>query len=128
LSPASTPSGASMTSAEILGEGRQVITMSTSSVSSRGVAALFSVLPSFLASLFEPRLRYSGMSLSYGVAAGVVGGVSPLLSGALYVWAKATWPIALLLILASLISAISILLSSSPDVIRRSEVAVAPVG
>ena len=93
-----------------------------------GIAALFSVLPSFLSSLFEPRLRYSGMSLSYGVAAGVVGGITPLLSGALYVWAKAAWPIALLLILASLISAVSILLSSSPDVIRRSEVVVAPVG
>jgi len=93
-----------------------------------GIAALFSVLPPLLSSLFHPRLRYSGMSLSYGVAAGVVGGISPLLSGALYVWAKAAWPIALLVLLASLISALSILLSSSSGVIRRSEVAIAPVG
>jgi MFS transporter, MHS family, shikimate and dehydroshikimate transport protein len=93
-----------------------------------GIAALFSVLPPLLSSLFHPRLRYSGMSLSYGVAAGVVGGISPLLSGALYVWAKAAWPIALLVLLASLISALSILWSSSSGMIRRSEVAIGPVG
>jgi MFS transporter, MHS family, shikimate and dehydroshikimate transport protein len=93
-----------------------------------GIAALFSVLPPLLSSLFDLRLRYSGMSLSYGIAAGVVGGTSPLLSGALYVWAKAAWPIALLVLLASLISAASVLLSSSSGVIRTSERAVAPVG
>jgi MHS family shikimate/dehydroshikimate transporter-like MFS transporter len=93
-----------------------------------GIAALFSVLPPLLSSLFYPRLRYSGMSLCFGIAAGVVGGMSPLLSGALYVWAKATWPIALLVVLASLISAISIVLISSSGIIRRPERAVAPVG
>jgi MFS transporter, MHS family, shikimate and dehydroshikimate transport protein len=93
-----------------------------------GIAALFSVLPPLLSSLFHPHLRYSGMSLSYGVAAGVVGGISPLLSGALYVWAKAAWPIALLVLLASLISALSILWSSSSGMTPGSEVAIAPVG
>ena len=93
-----------------------------------GIAALFSVLPPLLSSLFHPRLRYSGMSLCYGVAAGVIGGFSPLLSGALYVWAKAAWPVVLLVMLASLISAISILLSSRVGLIRRSACAVAPVG
>jgi MHS family shikimate/dehydroshikimate transporter-like MFS transporter len=93
-----------------------------------GIAALFSVLPSLLSNLFHPRLRYSGMSLCYGVAAGVGGGISPLLSDALYMWAKATWPIAVLVLLASLISAISILLSSSSELIHRSERAIAPVG
>ena len=38
--PAITPSGASMTSAEIAGEGRQVMMRSTPSASARGVAAL----------------------------------------------------------------------------------------
>lgn len=93
-----------------------------------GIAALFSVLPPLLSSLFHPRLRYSGMSLSYSVAAGVVGGISPLLSTALYAWAKAAWPIALLVLLASLISALSILLRSNSGVTRRSQLAIAPVG
>lgn len=93
-----------------------------------GIAALFSVLPPLLSGLFHPRLRYSGMSLCYGIAAGVGGGITPLLSGALYVWAKAAWPIALMVMLASLISAISILLSSGTGVIRRSESAIAPAG
>jgi MFS family permease len=92
-----------------------------------GIAALFSVLPPLVSSLFHPRLRYSGMSLSYCVAAGVVGGLSPLLSTALYAWAKTAWPIAMLVLLASLISVVSILLSSSSEVIRRSELATAPV-
>jgi MHS family shikimate/dehydroshikimate transporter-like MFS transporter len=78
-----------------------------------GIAALFSVLPSLISNLFEPRVRYSGMSIAYGVAAGVIGGLSPLLSGSLFVWAKASWPIALFLIVASAISILSIL--SSPD-------------
>jgi MHS family shikimate/dehydroshikimate transporter-like MFS transporter len=91
-----------------------------------GIAALFSVLPSFLSSLFEPRFRYSGMSISYGIAAGVIGGLSPLLSGSLYVWAKAAWPIALFLVTASIISVVSILLSTSLGAIPKSEVAMAP--
>jgi MHS family shikimate/dehydroshikimate transporter-like MFS transporter len=92
-----------------------------------GIVALFSVLPPLLSGLFHPRLRYSGMSLCYGVAAGVVGGISPLLSDALCVWAKAAWPIALLVMFASLISALSILLSSSAGVVRRSGRVIAPV-
>ena len=92
-----------------------------------GIAALFSVLPPLLSSLFDPRLRYSGMSLCYGFAAGVVGGISPLLSDALYVWAKAAWPIALLVMLASLVSALSILLSSGAGVVRRPGRVIAPV-
>jgi MHS family shikimate/dehydroshikimate transporter-like MFS transporter len=79
-----------------------------------GIAALFSVLPSLISSMFEPRVRYSGMSIAYGVAAGVVGGLSPLLSGSLYVWAKASWPIALYLVFASIISVVSILSVPNP--------------
>lgn len=79
-----------------------------------GIAALFSVLPSLISGMFEPRVRYSGMSIAYGVAAGVVGGLSPLLSGSLYVWAKASWPIALYLVFASVISVVSILSVPNP--------------
>jgi hypothetical protein len=67
------------------------------------------------------------MSLCYGFAAGAVGGISPLLSDALYVWAKAAWPIALLVMLASLVSALSILLSSGAGVVRRPGRVIAPV-
>jgi MHS family shikimate/dehydroshikimate transporter-like MFS transporter len=92
-----------------------------------GIAALFSVLPSLISSMFEPRVRYSGMSIAYGVAAGVVGGLSPLLSGSLYVWAKASWPIALYLVLASVISVVSILSISRPaEAVRQRGIPQAP--
>ena len=61
-----------------------------------------------------------------GIAAGVIGGLSPLLSGSLYVWAKAAWPIALFLVTASIISVVSILLSANLGAIPKSEATLAP--
>jgi MHS family shikimate/dehydroshikimate transporter-like MFS transporter len=91
-----------------------------------GIAALFSVLPSLISGMFQPRVRYSGMSIAYGIAAGVIGGLSPLLSGSLYVWAKASWPIALYLVFASAVSVVSILLIPDPaKVARRREAPLA---
>lgn len=80
-----------------------------------GIAAQFAVLPSFVSSLFTPNVRYSGLSLSYGIAAGVIGGLSPILSSSLFVWAQAPWPIALYLMLVGVISVIAIALSPIPE-------------
>jgi MHS family shikimate/dehydroshikimate transporter-like MFS transporter len=79
-----------------------------------GISALFAILPAYVASLFEARVRYTGISMSYGIAAGLIGGLTPLLSSSLYIWAKAAWPIALYLVGIATISLIAIVLSPRP--------------
>lgn len=48
-------------------------------VSSIGQALIFGPLAAFMAELFEPRIRYSGASLAYQIAAVAVSGVAPLM-------------------------------------------------
>lgn len=47
-------------------------------ISSVGQALIFGPLAAFMAELFEPRIRYSGASLAYQIAAVAVSGVAPL--------------------------------------------------
>ncbi|MDA9451228.1 MULTISPECIES: MFS transporter [unclassified Bradyrhizobium] len=82
-----------------------------------GISALFAVLPAYISSLFEPKIRYTGTSLAYSIPAGVIGGLTPLLASSLFLWAKAAWPIALYLVGIGTISMISVLLS--PRSIRK---------
>lgn len=79
-----------------------------------GIAALFAVLPAYISSLFEAKIRYTGISLAYSLPAGVIGGLTPLLASSLFIWAKAAWPIALYLVGIGLISMLSILFSPRP--------------
>jgi MHS family shikimate/dehydroshikimate transporter-like MFS transporter len=76
-----------------------------------GIAALFAVLPAYVSSLFETHVRYTGISLSYGIAAGLIGGLTPLLSSSLFIWAKSSWPIALYLVCIGIISMIAVVAS-----------------
>ena len=73
-----------------------------------GTSALYAVLPAYVSELFKPRVRYSGISISYNIASGLIGGFSPAISAALFAWAGATWPIALYLMGVGCISAISL--------------------
>ena len=76
-----------------------------------GISALFAVLPAYVSSLFETHVRYTGISLSYGIAAGLIGGLTPLLSSSLFIWAKSSWPIALYLVCIGIISMIAVIAS-----------------
>lgn len=76
-----------------------------------GISALFAVLPAYVSSLFETHVRYTGISLSYGIAAGLIDGLTPLLSSSLFIWAKASWPIALYLVGIGTISMIAVVAS-----------------
>jgi MHS family shikimate/dehydroshikimate transporter-like MFS transporter len=76
-----------------------------------GISALYAVLPAYTSRLFDTRVRFTGLSLSYGIAAGLIGGLTPLLASSLYLWAKASWPIALYLVGIGLISMIAIILT-----------------
>ncbi|MGY3591385.1 MHS family shikimate/dehydroshikimate transporter-like MFS transporter [Bradyrhizobium sp. USDA 4341] len=76
-----------------------------------GISALFAVLPAYTSRLFDTRVRFTGISLSYGIAAGLIGGLTPLLASSLFLWAKSPWPIALYLVVISMISMIAVLVS-----------------
>jgi MFS family permease len=70
-----------------------------------GTSALYAVLPAYVSGLFKPRVRYSGISISYNLASGLIGGFSPAISAGLFAWAGGTWPIALYLMVMGAISA-----------------------
>jgi MFS transporter, MHS family, shikimate and dehydroshikimate transport protein len=63
--------------------------------------------------LFDTQVRFTGISLSYGIAAGVIGGLTPLLASSLFLWAKSSWPIALNLVGVGVISMIAVIVSPS---------------
>lgn len=79
-----------------------------------GISALYAVLPAYVSSLFEARVRYTGISLSYGLAAGLIGGLTPLLASSLFIWAKASWPIALYLVGIGILSLVAVVVSPKP--------------
>ncbi len=74
-----------------------------------GHAVLYSVQASLIPELFSTRLRYTGASIGYQLAAPVAGGLSPVLA----VWLVATfpdqfWPLALYVILISIVSLVCV--------------------
>ena len=73
-----------------------------------GVYGYYTVMGSLLADQFPPEVRYTGISLCYQLAAMLAGGILPIATSALVaamnnVW----WPAALLMVVASLITALS---------------------
>jgi len=69
-----------------------------------GTSPLYAVLPAHLASLFDARVRYSGISVSYNLAGGLIGGLTPAISTGLYAWGQGTWGVSLYLVAVGLIS------------------------
>ncbi|WP_336216788.1 MFS transporter [Nonomuraea sp. LPB2021202275-12-8] len=60
-----------------------------------GVTATYSVGAAYVAELFAPRVRYTGMSLSYQLAGAIGGGIVPLFSTASLEWTGGHyWPVA----------------------------------
>jgi MFS family permease len=74
-----------------------------------GWAAMYAPQAAYFAEMFEPRVRYSGMSIGAQLVAIVAGGPSPLIAtAALAASGGQTWPISLWLIGVSLITLISL--------------------
>ena len=72
-------------------------------------AMLYSVQASLLPELFSTRLRYTGASLSYQLAGPVAGGLAPIICASLaHQYPGQYWPLAVYLILISLISIVCI--------------------
>lgn len=88
-----------------------------------GISALYAVIPAYVSELFSARVRYSGISASYTIASGLIGGFSPAIGTGLYAWAHATWPVALYLVAVGLISFVCILMGRklTPSVADASE-------
>jgi MHS family shikimate/dehydroshikimate transporter-like MFS transporter len=84
-----------------------------------GISPLYAVLPVYVSEMFGARVRYSAISLSYTVASGVVGGITPALAASMYAWAGKPWPVALYLVVIAGITIVSILVA--PSVSKQQE-------
>jgi MFS family permease len=76
-----------------------------------GSAALFGPMPAYYAELFGPKVRYSGVSLSYQLGAVLGGGLSPVVAAALLGLTehRDSWPVSLYLVGGALVSALCVL-------------------
>jgi MHS family shikimate/dehydroshikimate transporter-like MFS transporter len=77
-----------------------------------GNGAMFATQPAFFSELFGTRVRYSGVSLGYQVSAVFAGGLAPFIATALLAWAGSYWPVALYIMVVSLISFVSVYLAT----------------
>jgi MFS family permease len=80
------------------------ITLATVVALAGGHALLYSVQASLIPELFGTRLRYTGASLGYQLAAPVAGGLSPVLATWLVEVSGRSWPLAVYVIIISLVS------------------------
>src|SRR5262249_40397217 len=75
-----------------------------------GHAVLYSVQASLIPELFGTRLRYTGASLGYQLAAPLAGGLAPIIAAALVeAFPGQFWPLALYVVLLSLVSLVCVL-------------------
>jgi len=84
-----------------------------------GHAAMYGPQAAFLSELFGTRVRYSGASLGYQLAAPLSGGVAPLLAAFLLKeFEGETWPVSIYLIAMAAITTVAISIASETN--RRS--------
>jgi metabolite-proton symporter len=85
------------------------------------MAAMYGPQAAFFSELFGTRVRYSGASLGYQLAAVLGGGLSPFIATALLLeFNGASWPIAAYMLLLALISVLSVCLATET---HQSEIA-----
>lgn len=78
-----------------------------------GHAAMHGPQAAFITEMFKTRMRYSGVSIAYHLAAAFSGGLAPLIATALISWSHGEpWPVAVYIILLALISVVSIYLAT----------------
>jgi metabolite-proton symporter len=83
---------------ELVGTGERAWVWLALTVGMVGHAAMYGPQAAFLAELFGTRVRYTGASLGYQLAAPLSGGAAPLVATALLTWSGgAPWPVALYL-------------------------------
>lgn len=78
-----------------------------------GLSAQYGTTAAFFTELFSTRVRYSGASLGYQMAAVLGGGFAPLIGTALLAWSGGeAWPIATYMIALTIITIVSVYLST----------------
>ncbi|MBC8748381.1 MHS family shikimate/dehydroshikimate transporter-like MFS transporter [Paraburkholderia sp. WC7.3g] len=70
--------------------------------------AMIGTLPALVGELFSTEVRYSGVALGHEVASIFAGGLSPLIATALLAHYQAYWPVAVFLIVLSLITVVTL--------------------
>jgi MFS family permease len=76
-------------------------------------AAMYGPQGAFFAELFGTRVRYSGASLGYQLAAPLAGGLAPLVAAALLEWSGGRpWPVAIYVLVMVLLTLISVSLAA----------------
>jgi MHS family shikimate/dehydroshikimate transporter-like MFS transporter len=74
-----------------------IIAMTIAVAMSFGQGIMFGPEATWVAELFQARLRYSGSSLGFQIGAALSGGLTPMAASALLLWTGATWSISLYL-------------------------------
>ena len=74
------------------------------------VAALQGPLPAFMHELFPLQVRYSGVSLGYQLGSLIGGGFTPIIATALYAEFGSFVPVALLVLVAAVVTGVSIMI------------------
>ncbi|MFO0822432.1 MAG: MFS transporter [Gemmataceae bacterium] len=78
-----------------------------------GHAAMYGPQAAFLSELFGTRVRYTGASLGYQLAAPLSGGLAPLIATALLVWSGGKpWPVGVYLVGMALVTIVSMVLAA----------------
>ena len=90
-----------------------------------GHAAMYGPQAAFLSELFGTRVRYTGASLGYQLAAPLSGGLAPLFATGLLAWSGGDpWPVGVYLVGLALITIVAVLLVAET---HRSDLANDPV-
>ncbi|MGW5646769.1 MFS transporter [Saccharopolyspora sp. NPDC003752] len=69
-----------------------------------GMSGTYGPLPKIMAEMFEPRVRYTGISLSYQIAGAVFGGLAPIACTALLAAFGTPMPVVVLLVVMCLVA------------------------
>jgi MHS family shikimate/dehydroshikimate transporter-like MFS transporter len=80
-----------------------------------GTMLSFALMPSFLPRLFDQKIRTTGVGFSSNIAAGIGGGLLPLLSGYMVAKFNSTTGISVMLVTCAIVSAICIFLAKEEE-------------
>jgi MFS transporter, MHS family, shikimate and dehydroshikimate transport protein len=81
-----------------------------------GLRSVFGVQPVFYTELFETRLRFSGIALAREATGALVGGPLPFVATTAVAAAGGWWPVAVLMIVLVLITALAVVMAPAPAV------------
>ena len=72
-------------------------------------AAMYGPQAAFLSELFGTRVRYSGASLGYQLAAPFAGGLAPMIAAALLIWSDGnSWPVSVYVAVTAVVTIVSV--------------------